>query len=93
MAPENVRGEFLGSMLDFEPDEMFENWLEAHEVAVNSNWLVTRASRMRLLGNIFIISLYCDANSRKYTRKALWGKKGRNLRALTAYGLSQFMNT
>jgi len=49
MAPENVRGEFLGSMLDFEPDEMFENWLEAHEVAVNSNWLVTRASRMRLL--------------------------------------------
>jgi len=49
MCPENVRGEFMGSMLDFEPDDNFENWLEAHEVAVNSNWLVTRASRMRLL--------------------------------------------
>jgi len=49
MRPETVRGEYIGSMLDFEPDDNFENWLEAHEVAVNSNWLVTRASRMRLL--------------------------------------------
>ena len=72
MAPENVRGEFLGSMLDFEPDEMFENWLEAHEVAVNSNWLVTRASRMRLLGNLFIFSLQRDSSSRKHARKSLW---------------------
>eukprot|EP00088_Acartia_fossae_P012585 TRINITY_DN1649_c0_g1_i5.p1 TRINITY_DN1649_c0_g1~~TRINITY_DN1649_c0_g1_i5.p1 ORF type:complete len:255 (-),score=58.68 TRINITY_DN1649_c0_g1_i5:172-936(-) len=39
----------MGSMLDFEPDDNFENWLEAHEVAVNTNWLVTRASRMRIL--------------------------------------------
>ena len=50
MHPERVRGEFMGSMLDFEPDDNFENWLEAHEVAVNTNWLVTRASRMRILG-------------------------------------------
>ena len=55
MCPENVRGEFMGSMLDFEPDDNFENWLEAHEVAVNSNWLVTRASRMRLLGQYLMI--------------------------------------
>ena len=35
MNPETVCGEFVGSMLDFEADDNFENLLEAHEVIIN----------------------------------------------------------
>jgi len=48
MAPERVRGQFQGSLPDFESDDEFQNWLEAHEVVLNSSWIVTRATRMRV---------------------------------------------
>jgi len=45
MAPERVRGKYLGSIPDFERDELLQNWLETHEVVINSSWMVTRATR------------------------------------------------
>jgi len=45
--PETVRGQFQGLFPDFHPSDQFQNWLEIHAAVVNSDWLVTRATRMR----------------------------------------------
>lgn len=43
-----IEGHYQGCIPDFERDGSAQNWLEAHDVAVNSSWVVTRATRMRL---------------------------------------------
>jgi len=45
--PESVRGQFQGIIPDFQPSNQFQNWLESHVAVINSNWLVTRATRIR----------------------------------------------
>ena len=53
--PESVRGECRDRIPDFEVDNEFQNWLEAHEVVINKSWLVTRATRMRIQGALKVI--------------------------------------
>merc|ERR1719481_1476539 len=42
-----VCGHYKGSVPDFERDDLGRNWLETHDVAANSRWVVTKATRMR----------------------------------------------
>ena len=43
--PDTVRGRFMGVCPDFEPSDQYQNWLEIHSAAINSDYLVTRATR------------------------------------------------
>ena len=43
--PDTVRGRFMGLCPDFEPSDQYQNWLEIHSAALNSDYLVTRATR------------------------------------------------
>ena len=47
--PDIVRGRFQGMFPDFEPSDEFQNWLEIHAAVMNNNFLVTRATRTRVL--------------------------------------------
>jgi len=47
-APDRVRGQYGGCIPEYEANAEFQNVLEAHESVVNSRWLVTRATRMRI---------------------------------------------
>ena len=47
--PDTVRGRFQGMFPDFEPSDEFQNWLEVHAAVMNPNYLVTRATRTRIL--------------------------------------------
>ena len=44
--PDTVRGRFQGVCPDFEPSELYQNWLEVHSAAINQDYLVTRAMRV-----------------------------------------------
>ena len=43
--PDTVRGRFMGLCPDFEPSDQYQNWLEIHSATLNSDYLVTRATR------------------------------------------------
>jgi len=44
--PDTIRGRFQGVCPDFEPSELYQNWLEVHSAAINQDYLVTRAMRV-----------------------------------------------
>ena len=43
--PDTVRGRFMGVCPDFEPSDDYQNWLEVHAAVINTDYLVTRATR------------------------------------------------
>ena len=45
--PDAVRGQFQAALPDLQPSPEFQNWLEVHTALINSDWLVTRATRLR----------------------------------------------
>ena len=45
-APDTVRGRFQGVCPDFEPSDLYQNWLEVHSAVINKDYLVTRATRV-----------------------------------------------
>jgi len=47
--PATVRGKFQGMFPDFQTSDEFQNWLEVHAAVINTNFLVTRATRTRVL--------------------------------------------